>query len=70
MAKKKDKVKVEPTVYCGECEHFHRDTEGMSFSVQTGEYFMGVSDIGCDPDKTGKGKIFADKPRHCEKYKK
>lgn len=69
--------KVEPplrTVHCADCRHFHRDTEGINRRADTGEYFMGVSDIGCDPDhtfnsKTGVAKIFADKPRICETIK-
>jgi len=50
-----------------------RDTSGISRTID-GEYFMGVSDIGCDPDNTfnpikGTAKIFADKARKCETYK-
>lgn len=58
----------EEGVCCGDCGHFQRDTSGSSFNVETGIFFMGVSDIGCDPDNTG-GKIFAEKPRICETFK-
>lgn len=73
--KTKDKpVETEQKVYCADCEHFVRDTDGISRTIN-GEYFMGVSDIGCDPDNTfnpikGTAKIFADKPRKCETFKK
>lgn len=56
-------------VCCGDCGNFQRDTSGASFNVETGIFFMGVSDIGCDPDNTGTGKIFADHKRQCETYK-
>ena len=60
-------------VYCSNCRHFKRDTEGISRRVDTGEFFLGVSDIGCDPDHTfniltNRAKIFADKPRTCKEY--
>lgn len=61
-------------VTCCTCRHFRRDTEGPSYNVYTGIYFMGESDIHCDPDHTfnkrrGTAKIFADKPRVCNEYK-
>lgn len=61
-------------VTCGTCRHFRRDTSGPSYNAFTREYFMGESDIGCDPDHTyneerGTAKIFADKPRVCNEYK-
>ena len=60
-------------VTCGMCRHFRRDTEGPSYNAYTHEYFMGESDIGCDPDHTyneerGTAKIFADKARVCENF--
>ena len=60
-------------VVCATCAHFHRDTSGPSRNVYTHIYFMGESDIHCDPDHTfneqrGTAKIFADKPRICNKY--
>lgn len=62
-------------VTCGTCRHFRRDTTGPSFNAYNHIYFMGESDIGCDPDNTfneqrGTAKIFADKPRICNKYAK
>jgi hypothetical protein len=61
-------------VVCATCAHFHRDTSGPSRNAETGIYFMGESDIHCDPDHTfnerrGTAKIFADKPRICNLYK-
>ena len=60
-------------VTCGRCRHFRRDTEGPSYNAYTHEYFMGESDIGCDPDHTynevrGTAKIFADRQRVCENF--
>ena len=62
-------------VRCADCRHFVRDTTGLSRRNGTGEYFMGVSDIGCDPDrtynkKTGTAKIFADKERYCTQWRR
>ena len=68
------KAKLKPTlVVCGTCKHFQRDTEGPNRNADTGIYFMGISDIGCDPDHTfnaerGTAKIFADKPRVCNNH--
>ena len=55
-------------VTCATCSHFVRDTSGPSYNIYSHVYFMGTSDIGCDPDntynkKTNKAEIFADKPR-------
>ena len=60
-------------VTCGTCRHFRRDTEGPSHNAYTREYFMGESDIGCDPDNTfnkerGTAKIFANKQRVCNEW--
>ena len=67
MAKGQISVNKEPqTVYCGECRHFHRDTEGTSFRIETGEFFMGVCGKGLKPDTVKKQ--FADKPRRCKSY--
>lgn len=68
----KEKAKA-TLVTCGRCRHFRRDTEGPSYNAYTHEYFMGESDIGCDPDHTynevrGTAKIFADRQRVCSKY--
>ena len=68
------KKKPQPVlVTCGTCKHFHRDTEGLNRNADTGIFFMGISDIGCDPDHTfneqrGTAKIFADKPRVCNNH--
>ena len=67
--KKESKQTVEqPKVYCGECRHFVRDTSGTSFSIATGEYFMGECVEGLHPDTPKKQ--FADKARKCEHYDK
>ena len=58
----------QPTVYCSECAHFQRDTEGISFCLDTGEYFMGICTEGLTPDSPKKQ--FADKPRQCKQYDK
>jgi len=44
-----------------------RDTSGQSFSIATGEYFMGECTEGLHPDTPKKQ--FSDKPRKCETYK-
>lgn len=72
QSKDKDKAKV-TLVTCATCRHFRRDTEGASRNVYTHEYFMGECDMGFDPDNTyneerGTAKIFANKPRVCNKY--
>lgn len=56
------------TVYCGECQFFVRDTDGINRNAYTGEFFMGVCTKGLHPDTAIKQ--FANKPRHCEKYGK
>ena len=55
-------------VTCGECRFFERDTEGRSFYILTGEYYMGVCCLGRTPDTPIKQ--FANKPRKCEYYYK
>ena len=62
-----------PTVFCGQCRNFLRDTSGPNYTNDTHEYFMGVCTLGCDPDNSynplrGTAKIFANKPRHCPNY--
>lgn len=57
-----------PRVQCAECRHFKRDTEGISHSIITGEYFMGICTLGLTPDSPIKQ--FADKPRSCDRYAK
>lgn len=71
IAKSKEKPKL---VTCRRCRHFQLDTEGPNYNAYTHEYFMGESDIGCDPDHTyneerGTAKIFANKQRVCNEYK-
>lgn len=53
-------------VYCSDCPLFVRDTEGISFNIQTGEFFMGTCPKGHGDGKPGK--VFADKPRECKDY--
>jgi hypothetical protein len=65
--KRKNDTQELPAVYCGECRHFQRDTEGRSFSNETGEYFMGVCAKGLHPDTAIKQ--FANKKRVCNEYK-
>ena len=54
------------TVTCGDCQHFQRDTSGISRDIN-GVYFMGVCQRGLHPDTIRKQ--FADKPRICETFK-
>ena len=66
--KTKDKpVDTEQKVYCADCEHFVRDTDGISRTIN-GEYFMGICAEGLHPDTPKKQ--FADKARKCEHYDK
>jgi len=65
----KRKAKAQPAIpkiYCSECAHFKRDTEGISRSRITGEYFIGICLCGLHPDTMRKQ--FADKPRDCSSY--
>ena len=65
--KTKDKpVDTGQKVYCAECDHFQRDTSGISRAID-GEYFMGICTEGLLPDTPIKQ--FADKARKCETYK-
>lgn len=37
---------IEPEmVECGQCRHSVRDTEGLSFNVYSGEFFMGTCEL-------------------------
>ena len=66
--KTKDKpVDTEQKVYCADCDHFQRDTSGISRTID-GEYFMGECAEGLHPDTPKKQ--FADKARKCEHYDK
>lgn len=53
-------------VTCGACRWFQRDTQGRSFNIETGEYYMGVCAKGLRPDT--EIKQFANKPRECKSY--
>ena len=68
MARKQNPSPPPPKVLCADCRRFRRDTEGISFSIQTGEYFMGTCALGLTPDTPRKQ--FADKPRLCRKFTK
>lgn len=71
MAKVQGKVKAvsAPIVYCEDCKHFVRDTEGISRSSVTGEYFMGKCKLFHGKDNHPyRLKVFASKPRSCEKF--
>lgn len=65
---KKLQPKPEPRmVRCCDCRLFQRDTEGISYSAQTGEYFMGICPKG---HNDGYKKLFADKARVCNDFTK
>lgn len=66
MSKRK-KDDSAPTVTCGECAEFIRDTDGISYSFDNGEYFMGVCRLGNLPDTIRKQ--FANRPRKCAQWK-
>lgn len=53
-------------VYCSDCSHFVRDTEGISRNIETGEYFMGICNKGLTPD--GCKKVFANHLRICTEH--
>ena len=60
---------------CSECQLSIRDKEGPSFSIDTGEYFMGSCTIGntdgaqkVQPDGSVYGKVFMDKLRICKQF--
>lgn len=59
-------TKAKNLVVCEDCIHFERDTSGPSFSVETGEYFMGTCLIGCSPDSPIKQ--FANLKHECAKH--
>lgn len=58
----KEKTSEPKCVYCSECRRFKRDTEGINYRRDTGEYFMGKCEMG---HHDGLVKVFADKPRVC-----
>lgn len=53
-------------VRCSDCVHFRRNTEGRSFNVDTGVYFMGRCAHGLHPDTPVNQ--FANRPRECVHY--
>lgn len=63
---RRKKTIVPPCVTCGDCRHFRRDTEGRSYSCETGEYFLGFCELELTPDT--KIKQFANKKRQCTEY--
>ena len=67
MAKKLQPQPEPRMVRCCDCRLFQRDTEGISFSAQTGEYFMGICPKG---HTDGYKKVFADKARECNDFTK
>ena len=60
------KDKTPKKVFCSDCRHFRRDTEGPSYRRDTGDFFMGDCLKGLHPDTIKKQ--FADKPRICKLY--
>ncbi|MBQ7280586.1 MAG: hypothetical protein IJR13_07695 [Bacteroidales bacterium] len=57
-------------VFCCDCRHCTRDTSGLSFSNDTGEYFMGTCARGTSDCGDLKPHIFLNKPRECNYYSK
>ena len=53
-------------VQCGACQHFRRDTEGISRAIETGEYFMGECSLGLTPHSPKKQ--FANKDHICNQF--
>ena len=51
-------------VRCSGCCNAVRDTEGISFAIATGEYFMGR----CRRGHGEPFKVFMDKARECDDY--
>jgi len=65
MANPKSTTTTAVRVCCSDCRRFSRDKSGPSFSIQTGEYFMGTCLKG---HADGSNKVFADKPRNCSDH--
>lgn len=62
---------TEKSVFCCDCVHFQRDTEGISRNIETGEFYMGHCAKDCDVTPYGyKAKMFANKPRKCPKFRR
>lgn len=66
--KKKQQTPAPPPkpVFCSDCRFAVRDTEGRSFSRDTGEYFMGK----CLKGHNAPFKVFMNKPRHCADHRR
>lgn len=62
-SQKTNQKKEVALVHCCDCKNFKRDTEGRSFCLDTGEFFMGVCLAVCK--ENSRVKKFADKPRIC-----
>ena len=54
-------------VKCSDCRWFVRETEGISFRLDTKEFFMGDCSKGLHPDTPIKQ--FADHLRECKTYR-
>ena len=52
-------------VRCRNCRNFVRDTAGISFSLQSGEFFMGR----CLRGRNSPYKVFMDEERVCGEYR-
>ena len=70
MAKKATSKKIkakEGDVVCSECQFSKRDTDGISFNIDTKVFFMGICS---EMEGDGKpGRVFMDKKRTCKKFK-
>ena len=67
MSKEKNTPPSPPRkVRCSGCCNAVRDTEGISFAIATGEFFMGT----CKRKHGYPYKVFMDKARVCEDYNK
>ncbi|MBR3783989.1 MAG: hypothetical protein IKJ78_05965 [Bacteroidales bacterium] len=63
MAKNKNEAKPVAKVRCCDCSRSVRDTSGHSFSIITGEFFMGTCPKGHGDGIPGR--VFMDKARIC-----
>lgn len=67
---KTEQSKEKPTlVCCKDCKNEVRDTEGSSFSIETGEFFLCGCTKGHAVNKFGQtAKLFIDEKRVCEDF--
>lgn len=70
MKKKTVEEKKVVRVYCANCLHSTRDTSGHSYSIETGEYFMGTCARGGSDCGELKRRVFMNKPRECDRYRR